>query len=430
MPDFEQTLRETISQAPAIDPHSHLRPDRPQAQTLADLVLYHHVWIELVSAGMPAEATSAAGLPHEVTDPGLPPLARARAALPYLPRLRNTTLGYLLRTLLEDLYGVPGGELTADNLEAVAAQVEQAAAEPGRGVHVLQERCNLRRTITVEGSRVEAVAAVIGRGREGVPINLLSGKQTSREMIDTFGKVLHSELQTAQEYGAAMHRLGAERAASGLQFIGIWVPPALTFPPPTLREIQAVLTRAHGNKALSPQEGGVFAGFGLRHFLEGMREGPLRTVQVIVGAEVLPPHRAVTQWSPEFPAGLSRLAGAFEDFHFNCSTASDLYTQDLGILAKHIPNISVAGYWWHTLYPHYIKKSLETRLDMVPANKIIAYFSDAYHAEWCYPKLKLVKQLLGDVLLERVQRGWYSEEIALSLVAPLLHENAASIYGC
>jgi len=113
----------------------------------------------------------------------------------------------------------------------------------------------------------------------------------------------------------------------------------------------------------------------------------------------------------------------------NCSTASDLYTQDLGILAKHVPNISVAGYWWHVLYPHYIRKSLETRLDMVPANKIVGYFSDAYHAEWCYPKLKMVRKILGDVLLERVAQGLYTPRIAESLVEPILHGNAARIYG-
>jgi hypothetical protein len=126
---------------------------------------------------------------------------------------------------------------------------------------------------------------------------------------------------------------------------------------------------------------------------------------------------------------LGRLAGAYPDFHFNCSAASDLHTHDLAILAKHVPNISVAGYWWHTLYPRTIRKSLELRLDIVPANKIIAFFSDAYHAEWCYPKLKLVKRLVGDVLLDRVADETYTPDLALSLVDDLFHGNAARIYG-
>ncbi|MHB0878575.1 MAG: hypothetical protein ACYC5O_21260, partial [Anaerolineae bacterium] len=132
---------------------------------------------------------------------------------------------------------------------------------------------------------------------------------------------------------------------------------------------------------------------------------------------------------PGFAEAVGRIASAYEDFRFNLSSASDLYTQDLGILAKHVPNVSVAGYWWHTFYPHYIRKSLETRLDMVPMNKIVGFFSDAYHAEWCYPKLKLVKQVIEDVLVDRVERGWYSTDLALRLVRRLLHDNAAEIYG-
>ncbi|MCJ7750533.1 MAG: hypothetical protein MUQ65_05510, partial [Armatimonadetes bacterium] len=152
-------------------------------------------------------------------------------------------------------------------------------------------------------------------------------------------------------------------------------------------------------------------------------------LQVIVGAEVLSPHRSLTHWSPEFPGTLGRLAGEFEDFHLSCSTASDLYTQDLAILAKHVPNISVGGYWWHTLYPSYIRKSLETRLDIVPASKIVAFFSDAYHAEWCYPKIKLVKRIFGDVLLDRVAQGLLTTEIALSLIRQVFYENPKRIYG-
>jgi hypothetical protein len=111
-----------------VDSHTHLSPERPQAANLADLVLYHHVWIELVSAGMPITAVTKAGLPHELADPGMSPEDRVRAALPYLPAIRNTTCAQLLATLLEDLYGVPEGRLTEANLERVEAAVARRAA--------------------------------------------------------------------------------------------------------------------------------------------------------------------------------------------------------------------------------------------------------------------------------------------------------------
>jgi len=55
---------------------------------------------------------------------------------------------------------------------------------------------------------------------------------------------------------------------------------------------------------------------------------------------------------------------------------------------------------------------------MVPAGKIIAFFSDAYHCEWCWPKLRLVKQIMGEILVDRVAKGWYDLDTALSIIPP------------
>jgi hypothetical protein len=154
----------------------------------------------------------------------------------------------------------------------------------------------------------------------------------------------------------------------------------------------------------------------------------VRTIQTIVGAEVLLPHRSLPQWDGAFVGSIGRLAGLFEDLHFDVSAACDVFIHDLAILAKHVPNVSVAGYWWHALYPSLVRKSIELRLDAVPANKITAFFSDAYHCEWCYPKLRMVKQIFHQVLSERVATGWYDEETVLSLVRPLFWENPLRIY--
>jgi hypothetical protein len=429
MSDFETTLRAAIEACPVIDPHSHIRAWRPQADNVADIVLYHHVWIELVSAGMPPDATSRAGLPHEVADPGMAPLDRVRAALPYLHHLRNTTCGSLLRVLLRDLYGLERGLLDASTLDEVAERVAARAADPGWRQELLGTRCGIRKMLTVERSDRSACGEVIGRGLEGVPTNLVSGKQTAAETLAGIEHRLGSDLRTGDDLEAGMYGLGREYSAGGLHFAGLWLLPQVSWREASGTAVTPVLERARRGEPLSPGDLSEFTCLGLRGFLAGLREGPLRTLQLIFGAEVLPPHRSITHWDPALPGMLGRLATAYPDFHFNCSTASDAHTHDLCILAKHVPNISLAGYWWHTLYPHTIRKSLALRLDMVPANKIVAFFSDAYHAEWCYPKLRLVQRLLGDVLLERVNDGTYTPDVALSLVPDLLHDNAARLYG-
>lgn len=429
MSSFEETLRAELETVPVVDPHSHLRPGRPEAESLADIVLYHHVWIELVSSGMPATAVSDRGLPQELADPGLEPLDRLKAALPYLHHLRSTVSGLFLRWILEDLYEVPGGRLTAGNLEEVFAEVGDRNASAGWLAEVLENRCHIARTVTVERYGEPACCEKLGKGTEGVPLYLVSGKQGPRQMLAAIEDQLGKELTRAEDYGEGIHALGRNYSRRDIHFAGVWILPHFSFLGPTEAEVTNVIGRARSGQSLGHEELSAFASYGLRSFLEGMREGPLRTIQLITGAEVLPPHRSLTHWGPEFAGALGRLAGEFEDFQFNCSSASDLNIQDLAILAKHVPNISVAGYWWHALYPFYIRKCIETRLDIVPSNKVIAYFSDAYHAEWCYPKLKLVKRIFAEVLTDRVNGGLCTPDIALSLVRQFFYENPKRIYN-
>ncbi len=429
MSSFAQRLASELDAVSVVDPHCHLRAAKPEADSLADLVLYHHVWVELVSAGMPATAATRAGLPHEVTDPGMEPLERLRAVLPYLRHIASTTCGGLLRMLLEDLYDVPGGVLTDDNLEDVLAAVAERAADPAWRGELLGERCGIVKALTVEGGAQPACCERIGKGTEAVPINLVSGKAGPRDTLAAIERRLGRELVSGEDYAEALRALGQDYARRDLHFIGLWVLPHLSYQRPTEAEVSRVIERARADGPLSHEDLSAFTCLGVRSFLEGWRDAPVRTVQVIFGAEVLPPHRSLTHWSPEVVGALGRLAAEFQDVHFNCSTASDLYTQDLAILAKHVPNVSVAGYWWHTLYPHYIRKGLETRLEIVPASKIVAFFSDAYHAEWCYPKLKLVKRIFGEVLAGKVAAGDYTEELALGLVRHVFHDNPARIYG-
>jgi len=425
MSQTREAIRRALEQVRVIDPHCHLRPHKPAADNLADIVLYHHVWIELVSAGMGQYEVTKAGLPQELEDPGMSPLERVRRALPYLSRMENTTLGLLLRWLLQDLYGVES--LTEGNLEQVAALAEERGRDHAWQKEVLRERCGIETSITVEPGIPYGPGMHLGV--EGLPINIADGKRSPQQVLAALEARLGREIRSAADYRELLAKVVRELPLEEYRFIGLWPLPHLSAMLAGEKDVSRTLARAREGLPLSPEAMGGFSYYAITSLLEELRPTAVRTVQVIVGAEVLPPHRALTHWSGSFVQAMGRIACAYEDFRFNLSSASDLYTQDLAILAKHIPNISVAGYWWHTFYPHYIRKSLETRLDIVPGNKIIAYFSDAYHAEWCYPKLLLVKKIAEDVLTERVERGWYSLGLALDLVERLFYCNAKEIYG-
>ncbi len=425
MNDTQRVLAKALQEVKTVDPHCHLRVHKPSADTLADILLYHHLWIELVSSGMGQQEVSRAGLPQELADPRIPPLERVRRSLPYLPNIASTTVGLFLKWILQDLYGEEG--LTAANFERVYARVEARGKDPAWNEELLRDRCGIEASISVEVQGAP-YSPKLSKGRELYVTNLVSGKQSPAEILAGWQEAFGREIADAQDYVAFLQSTVDALPIEEYRFIGLWVLPHLAGDDVREERITGILRKARDRQPLEPAETGTFCTFGLVHLLESLRRTPLRLIQLIAGAEVLPPHRSITRWDGAFSGAIGRLADRFADFHFNLSTASDLFTQDLGILAKHIPNISVAGYWWHTLYPFYLRKSIETRLDMVPLNKIIAFFSDAYHAEWCYPKLRLVKQVVQQVLGERIERGWYDLDTALKVVEHLFHQNPMRIY--
>jgi hypothetical protein len=426
--EIEAKIGEALRTVKVIDPHVHLNAAKPAAANLADIVLYHHVWIELVSSGMGQMEVTKAGLPQELVDPQMEPLDRIKRLLPHLPKIRNTTVGMLLGWLLRDLYGCKG-YLDESNLEELAAAVEKTGSDPAWPERLFADICGIEQAITVEawkGKRFERILAADERFRL---LNIAEGKASPREKLEQMGAMLGREIRTSADYCDFISKLVTDPARSSAVFIGAWMPAYFTDELADDANITHIFEKAREGKPLSRVELGSVSYYGMVHDLEALRKTPIRTIQLIVGAEVLLPHRAITEWDGTFTAATARLACKFEDFRFNLGTASDLYTQDIAILAKHIPNVSVVGYWWHTLYPHFIRKSLEVRLDTVPASKIIAFFSDAYHAEWCWPKLKLVKQILGEILVGRVAKGWYDLDTALAIIPTVFYDAPKAIYG-
>src|SRR6202035_2044496 len=80
---------------------------------------------------------------------------------------------------------------------------------------------------------------------------------------------------------------------------------------------------------------------------------------------------------------------------FQCLLASRHANQSLCTLARELPNLSLAGYWWHNFFPDAIRQVMGERLDMLPANKQIGFFSDAYCVEWTYAKTILVRRQMA-----------------------------------
>ncbi|MBN1257030.1 MAG: hypothetical protein JXA52_04925 [Planctomycetes bacterium] len=422
-------IDKALQEVNTIDVHCHLNPAKPGADNIADILLYHHMRIELVSSTLGRTVGSSRDLHlHLLGTEETPPLERVYRGIDLIKNVPNTTLALFVRWIMKDLYGIEE-EISRQNVEKIATIVEDKGKDFNWQEKILDEYCGLDYAISAEFPGRPAYSPRIMHGLAGFPCNLVDGKDT--DPANGFAKLekrLGANINNAQDYRDGLMKHVSNISSDKFSYFGARVLPYMTLLHSTDEEITSTIKKIKDGKPVSNDELGGFCYAGMKHILDGMGKTGPRVIQVVVGSEVFLPHRAMSHWSSEFAIALAHIANVYEEFHFDLSTASEHYIQDFAIMAKHIPNVSVAGYWWHTLYPYYIRKTIETRLDMVPLNKIIGFFSDAYHCEWIYPKLRMVKEVMGEVLLERVARGWYTVDLALDIIQKVFYDNPKAIY--
>ena len=126
-----------------------------------------------------------------------------------------------------------------------------------------------------------------------------------------------------------------------------------------------------------------------------------------------------------------QLLNSFPDVTFPISVLASVTNQELTSYAWIFPNVVTNGHWWYSNTPTFIEHDAAARLEAVPRNKQIGYYSDMYKMEFALPKFGMYKRILAKVLAEKfvIDRGW-SEESALEFGLQVLRNNSESIFSC
>ena len=150
--------------------------------------------------------------------------------------------------------------------------------------------------------------------------------------------------------------------------------------------------------------------------------------QFSLGAEPLP-FETASRVSQKTLAQLAQIVIRHPRLRFQCFLSSRHANQTLCTLCRELPNFSLAGFWWHSFFPGAIRQVMTERLDMVPTNKQVGFFSDAYVAEWAYAKATIVRKQMARVLGEKVMQGQYSFDEAMAIAREVLFESPQSLCG-
>jgi hypothetical protein len=191
-------------------------------------------------------------------------------------------------------------------------------------------------------------------------------------------------------------------------------------------EMERALQRRDGAGQV---ERDIYASYINETFLTGLerRRAPV-ILQFSLGAEPLP-HESGSRLSQKTIGQLAEIFARHPGVHFQCFLASRHANQALCTLARELPNLSLIGYWWHNFFPDTIRHVMSERLDMLPVNRQIGFFSDAYCVEWTYAKAVIVRKQLAQVLAQRVGQGQYTVDEAISIARAILWETPQEVNG-
>ncbi|MBM3832844.1 MAG: hypothetical protein FJ403_06135 [Verrucomicrobia bacterium] len=432
-------LEAALAEIPVLDVHTHLVGGKLGARGLQDILLYHMVVSDLYAAGCPtgARLTQYPNWPTEAETE-----ARIREALPFLPHIQNTSSWWGVRIILADLYGWKE-PITEANWRKLHDRIRERADDRAWH-HGILDRLNVRRTGTEIARRgagedderlqyalewgfftrcqwgefdtaLYELERCWGRSPESPSAIAAGGRppteRTIRSLADVHAAIAHyvKSIPFGQVIATATH------LATDIDYR----------PASDVHMELALSRRSQADRA----ERDVYASYINEAFLTELEKHAHEIVfQFSFGAEPLP-FETGSRLAQQTIGQLAEMIGRHPKLRFQCFLASRHANQSLCTLARELPNLSLAGYWWHNFFPDVIHQIMAERLDMLPANKQIGFFSDAYCVEWVYAKALLVRKQTARVLAERIDQGQYRFEEAMAIARRILFESPQFLLG-
>ena len=428
-----------LADLPWLDVHTHLVGGKLGARGLHDILLYHMVVSDLFAAGCPA-GNRLTQYPRWADEKEAS--RRIQEAIPFLDHIRNTSSWWAVRIILRDLYSWTES-ITARNWRRLDGQIRERADDRSWH-HSILDRLNIRRTGTEIARR--------GRGEDDARLQYaLEWGFFTRTQWGEFDTALYElercwgrqpesptpigsgkrpqparAIRSLADVHAALRHYVETIPSDRILSTATHISTDIQFRPVTDDEMQQALAR-RGQAGLVERD--IYASYVNEIFLSQLEQLADRVVfQFSFGAEPLP-FETGSRLNQTTIGHLAGMIARHPRLHFQCFLASRHANQSLCTLARELPNFSLAGYWWHNFFPDVIRQVLTERLEMVPVNKQIGFFSDAYCVEWTYGKAWLVRKQLARVLADKVMDGQYRREEAISIARSILFESPQTLLG-
>lgn len=423
MQELVQSLYSEIRRIPTVDIHSHIEARAPFAASLRDILGYHYF----------TELAHSAGLAGRWVDRATPDEEMIPRLVAALENIDNTVQYGWLIELAKDLFDFEDDRLTVDNWHVLAESVKAAATRPNRAREIL-DKSSITKVYLTNNFDEDLLQIDTSMFVPCLRTDALVMNWEKAETRAAFEKATCESGGDARSLAAGLGVLFTRFKQASASSAAISLPSDFACFPVSDRDLEGVLGKAARGAELSACERktlqvGIFYGISAKCREFGMpfqlMIGVIRGAYedgVYQGQDLVRPGGSLSQYLDLF--------NRFKEVRFTVSNLSPTQSQELACYGWIVHNVLPSGHWWYSTIPSIIEADLKMRLECVPKNKIIGYYSDMYKLEFGLPKFNMFRRVLVKVLAESyVAPGRLTEAGALALARRLLHDNAIEIFG-
>ena len=416
-----------IDALPLVDIHTHVEWKTGTAASIGDILSYHY-YTELTNSAEFQEGKFPFGDPEALT----------RQILPKLRFITNTVQYDWLMTISRELLGIDAQEWEIDdNWEAIFDRSVEVMDRPGWAEELIAQADILRVFLTNQyDESLEGLdAGFYTPCLRTEPFVLWMDRTTEREGL---GRFLGREVRTIEDFAAAIAKTFDKFVSHGMGYAAMSIPAGFRTGHVANDDAQRLLERAVSGSPWDAADREAWGMFAMNRICDACRAHG-RPFHLMIGVSRDVYEHGVPMGQDLFSSvnsmsGYDYLFNTYPDVRFPTSVLSDTSGLELTAAAWIRHNVYPSGHWWYSNQPTDIAREIRRRMDAVPGNKTIGYYSDAYYLDFILPKFRMFKFELASALAERMERSLihpnmepYSFDEALLFAEDLLLNNPMDI---
>lgn len=412
---LENDLFKEINKIPIIDVHSHIDKDKPVAKNLAEILGYHYYTELAASSGFNKNNLI------------LPPQNIVEKLVEYFPYLTNTIQYDWLIHLSKIFFEFKNDNLTCDNWQILYDKVEKFGNDKNFKEEVIK-KSNIEKVVLTNNFYETKDNFNDTRFVFSLRADDLIFKIQNKEIREKLEQKTKITICNLTDFEKAIDTIFEYFKSYDACSVAIGIPPNFIAKEVKKEDVENEFNNLLKTNSTVPN----LQSYIMNKIMENCTIYSF-PVQLMIGAEKEIYKHGVYLGQDLFSSNFCLknclyLFNQYSKINFLISVLPYSLSHEQTAYGWLIHNVFPSGHWWYANLPNYIEQVLTLRLQSVPYNKLIGYYSDAYKLEFILPKFYMYKKILAKVLAKRcVENNFYvspfSEDDAIKIAKILLYDN-------